>query len=105
VPLGITTELAEARQRTGRPNAGGPIATAGSLVFVGASDDRKFRAFDSRTGEELWAAQLPLPGQAVPITYLARNGKQYVAIVAGGSAVADSATAAGRPALIAYSLP
>jgi quinoprotein glucose dehydrogenase len=105
VPLGITAELAEARQRTGRPNAGGPIATAGGLVFVGASDDRKFRAFDSRTGDELWAAQLPLPGQAVPLTYLARNGKQYVAIVAGGSAVADSATAAGRPALIAYSLP
>lgn len=105
VPLGITAELAEARRRTGRPNAGGPIATAGGLVFIGAADDRKFRAFDSRTGEEVWAAQLPLPGQAVPLTYMGRNGKQYVAIVAGGGAVADSATAAGRPALIAFSLP
>ena len=105
VPLGITAELAEARQRTGRPNAGGPIATAGGLVFIGASDDRKLRAFDSRTGDELWAVPLPLPGQAVPVTYRGRNGKQYVAIVAGGSAVADSATAAGRPALIAFALP
>jgi quinoprotein glucose dehydrogenase len=105
VPLGMTAELAEARQRTGRPNAGGPIVTAGGLVFIGASDDRKLRAFDSRTGEELWATPLPLPGQAVPVTYLGRNRKQYVAIVAGGSAVTDSATAAGRPALIAFALP
>ena len=105
VPLGMTAELAEARQRTGRPNAGGPIVTAGGLVFVGASDDRKLRAFDSRTGDELWATPLPLPGHAVPVTYLGRNRKQYVAIVAGGSAVADSADAAGRPALIAFALP
>jgi len=105
VPLGVTVELAEARQRTGRPNVGGPIVTAGGLVFIGASDDRKLRAFDSRTGDELWATPLPLPGHAVPVTYRGRNGKQYVAIVAGGSAVADSATAAGRPALIAFALP
>jgi quinoprotein glucose dehydrogenase len=105
VPLGVTAELAEPRQRTGRPNAGGAIATAAGLVFIGASDDRKLRAFDSRTGEELWAGQLPLPGRAVPITYLGGNRKQYVAIVAGGNAVADSATAAGRPALIAFALP
>ena len=105
VPLGLTAELAEARQHTGRPNVGGPIVTAGGLVFIGASDDRKLRAFDARTGDELWAAPLPLPGQAVPVTYLGRNRKQYVAIVAGGSAVADSASAAGRPALIAFALP
>jgi quinoprotein glucose dehydrogenase len=105
VPLGVTAELAEARQHTGRPNAGGAVATAGGLVFIGASDDRKLRAFDSRTGDELWAAQLPLPGQAVPVTYRGRNGKQYVAIVAGGGAVSDSATVAGRPALIAFALP
>jgi len=105
VPLGITAELAEARQRTGRPNVGGPIVTAGGLVFIGASDDRKLRAFDSRTGDELWATLLPLAGQAVPATYLGRNKKQYVAIVAGGGGVADSASGAGRPALIAFALP
>jgi quinoprotein glucose dehydrogenase len=105
VPLGVTAELAEARQRTGRPNAGGPIVTAGGLVFIGASDDSKLRAFDSRTGDELWATTLPLSGQAIPVTYRGRNGKQYVAIVAGGNAVADSSIAAGRPALIAFALP
>ncbi len=105
VPLGMTAELAEARQRTGRPNVGGPIVTAGGLLFIGASDDRKLRAFDSRTGDELWATSLPLPGQAVPVTYLGRNRKQYVAIVAGGSAVADGSSAAGRPALMAFALP
>jgi len=105
VPLGMTPDLAEARQRTGRPNVGGPIVTAGGLVFIGAADDRKLRAFDSRTGDELWVTPLPLAGQAVPVTYLGTNKKQYVAIVAGGAAVADSAGGAGRPALIAFSLP
>ena len=105
VPLGITADLAEARQHTGRPNVGGPIVTAGGLVFIGASDDRKLRAFDSRTGDELWMTPLPLIGQAVPATYLGRNGKQYVAIVAGAGGVADSASGAGRPALVAFALP
>jgi quinoprotein glucose dehydrogenase len=104
VPLGVTAELGEAHQHTGRPNAGGPIATAGGLVFVGASDDRKLRAFDSRTGEELWSAPLPGPGQAVPVTYLGRNGKQYIAIVATAPAVTDS-PAHERSAVVAFSLP
>ncbi|MEO8465360.1 MAG: PQQ-binding-like beta-propeller repeat protein [Gammaproteobacteria bacterium] len=105
VPLGITADLAEARQHTGRPNVGGPIVTAGGLVFIGATDDRKLRAFDSRTGDELWVTPLPQPGQAVPVTYMGRNGKQYVAIVAGGGAMADSASGAGRPGLVAFALP
>ncbi|HVY64117.1 MAG TPA: PQQ-binding-like beta-propeller repeat protein, partial [Gammaproteobacteria bacterium] len=105
VPLGVTADLPEDRQRTGRPNSGGPIATAAGLVFVAASDDRRLRAFDSRTGEELWSAPLPLAAHAVPVTYLGRNGKQYVAVVAGGDTVTDSASPAGNAALIAFSLP
>jgi quinoprotein glucose dehydrogenase len=58
------------------------------LVFVGATDDRRFRAFDSKTGKELWATQLPAAGNANPMTYQAKNGKQYVAIVAGSQVVA-----------------
>ena len=54
VPLGITEELPEAKQRTGRLNLGGPIVTAGGLVFIGASNDRRFRVFDSKSGKELW---------------------------------------------------
>jgi quinoprotein glucose dehydrogenase len=61
--------------------------TAGGLVFVGATDDRRFRAFDSKTGKELWVTKLDQSGNANPMTYQAKNGKQYVAIVAGNQVV------------------
>jgi quinoprotein glucose dehydrogenase len=104
VPLGITPELPESKQRTGRPNLGGPIATAGGLVFIGASNDRRFRAFDSRTGAELWAARLGASAHAVPVTYLA-NGKQFVAVVAAGASAIDDADAADAAAIVAFALP
>ena len=104
VPLGITEQLPEDRQHTGRRNLGGPISTAGGLVFIGASDDRRFRAFDSRTGEELWVTELPLSAHAVPVTYLDGNDKQYVAIVAAGGD-GDAANSQGAQAIIAYALP
>jgi quinoprotein glucose dehydrogenase len=64
---------------------GGPIATAGDLVFVGAAMDSYFRAFDLETGRELWKYRLPAGGQATPMTYRAgRNHRQYVVIAAGG---------------------
>jgi quinoprotein glucose dehydrogenase len=56
-------------------------------VLIGATDDRRFRAFDSKTGKELWAAKLDAAATANPITYQGKNGKQYVAIVAGDSVV------------------
>ncbi len=105
VPLGITEQLPEDRQRTGRPNVGGPIATASGLVFIGASNDRRFRAFDARSGEELWLVELPMSAHAVPITYLGADGKQYVAVAAAGVTLTDAPSDAGEAALIAYSLP
>jgi quinoprotein glucose dehydrogenase len=64
---------------------GGPIITAGGLVFIGATWDGYLRAFDIETGNELWKAQLPAPAQATPMTYrVRRNGKQFVVIAAGG---------------------
>ena len=105
VPLGITAELPEGRKRTGRLNLGGPIATAAGLVFIGATNDRRFRAFDSRTGGELWVTDLPLSAHAVPITYAGDDGKQYVAVVAAGRASVDDAGAADAQSLIAYALP
>jgi quinoprotein glucose dehydrogenase len=105
VPLGITAELPEGRQRTGRPNVGGPIATAGGLVLIGASDDRYFRAFDAATGEELWAAELPHSAHSVPATYLGDDGKQYVAIVAAGSGRPSGTEPAIAGVLMVYSLP
>ena len=85
VPLGSFEELdALGVPPTGTPNRGGPIATAGGLVFIAASQDARFRAFDARTGKVLWVADLSENGRAVPITYLGKRRKQYVAIMAGG---------------------
>jgi quinoprotein glucose dehydrogenase len=85
VPLGSYEELeAKGIKNTGATNLGGGISTAGGLVFIGASNDQHFRAFDSRTGKLLWETKLDADGNATPITYQGRNGKQYVVIVAGG---------------------
>jgi len=71
--------------RWGTPNLGGPVVTAGGLVFIGAAMDNYLRAFAVDTGEELWKGRLPAGGQATPMTYrLREDGKQYVVIAAGG---------------------
>jgi quinoprotein glucose dehydrogenase len=85
----------------GSPNVGGPIVTAGGLIFVGATMDGKFRALDVRNGEELWSDALPAPGMALPMTYES-GGRQYVVIAAGGNA--QVGTVIGD-AVVAYALP
>ena len=105
VPLGVTEQLPESKRRTGRLNVGGPIVTASGLLFIGATNDGRFRAFDSRTGAELWVTELPLSAHSVPITYTAADGRQYVAIVAAGRLAIDDAGAADAESLIAYALP
>lgn len=70
--------------KTGVPNLGGSIITAGGLVFIGATTDQYLRAFDLRTGKVLWKARLPAGAQATPMTYHGRDGRQYVVITAGG---------------------
>jgi len=105
VPLGITEQLPEAKQRTGRLNLGGPITTASGLVFIAASNDRRVRAFDSRTGRELWTDRLDMSAHAVPITYQGRDGKQYVAVVAAGASALDDPAPAGTEALVVFALP
>jgi quinoprotein glucose dehydrogenase len=84
VPLGVTDSLPADKQKTGRPGNGGTIATAGGLVFVGATDDARFRAFDAKTGKELWTFKLGGAAEATPITYQGRDGRQYVAIASTG---------------------
>jgi quinoprotein glucose dehydrogenase len=82
VPLGSIDGL---KEKTGTPNLGGSIVTAGGLVFIGATMDSRFRAFDAKTGEELWATELEASAHATPITYLGKKtGKQFVVIAAGG---------------------
>jgi quinoprotein glucose dehydrogenase len=85
IPLGEYPDLAgKGLKNTGTENYGGPIVTAGGLLFIGATNfDKKFRAFDKSTGELLWETTLPFSGNATPITYEI-DGRQYVAIAAGG---------------------
>jgi quinoprotein glucose dehydrogenase len=82
--LGVTDTFPEGKQHTGRPGLGGPIVTASGLTFIGATDDARFRAFDTKTGRELWTYHLPASAESIPITYADEHGKQYVAIVATG---------------------
>jgi len=87
VPLGTTRDLAPFPLwlKLGTPNIGGPLVTASGLTFIGATTDDFLRAFDNRTGEELWKGRLPAGPQATPMTYrLSPEGKQFVVIAAGG---------------------
>jgi quinoprotein glucose dehydrogenase len=101
VPLGEYPELtARGIPPTGTENYGGPVVTAGGLLFIGASADETIRAFDKDTGKILWKAKLPFSGNATPSVYMV-DGKQYVVISAGGGK-------SGRPAggnIVAFALP
>ena len=102
VPLGspsVPPGSAAPPAALGMPNLGGPIVTAGRLVFIAATLDRMFRAFDIETGKELWAAPLPAGGRATPMTYES-GGRQFVVIAAGGG----NEFGAGD-AILAFSLP
>jgi quinoprotein glucose dehydrogenase len=104
VPLGTTADMAKdpAHIIAGTPNLGGPITTAGGLTFIASAMDNYLRAFDTETGKELWKDRLPAGGQAMPMTYRGRSGKQYVVIAAGGHG--KLGTKLGD-SVIAYSLP
>ena len=103
VPLGITESLPPDKQKTGRPGNGGPIATAGGLVFIGVTDDARFRAFDAKTGKEVWTFKLDGAAQAVPSTYLGKDGRQYVVITATGGGFFGAPVTGDS--LMAFALP
>jgi quinoprotein glucose dehydrogenase len=101
VPLGELDELTRRGVApTGTENYGGPIVTAGGLVFIAATKDEKFRAFDKKTGRVLWETRLPAGGYATPSTYEV-DGRQYVVIAAGGGKMG---TRSGD-AYVAFALP
>ena len=88
---------------TGSLNLGGSIATAGGLVFIGATNDSRFRAFDSASGKLLWETRLEASGHSSPITYMGRDGRQYVALMAaGGGAFLNGGWS---NTLVAFALP
>jgi quinoprotein glucose dehydrogenase len=99
-PLGIPSMLPIIM---GLPNVGGSIVTRGGLAFIAASQERSVRAFDIRTGKEVWSARLPAGGQAVPMTYWsAASKRQFVVQAAGGHAALQTKLGTS---LIAYALP
>jgi quinoprotein glucose dehydrogenase len=102
--LGEFDELtARGIPKTGTPNIGGSIVTAGGLVFIAATNDRRLRAFDKDSGKELWAAKLPASGFATPAAYWGKKtGKQFVVIAAGGGNKYDKLFT-GK--IVAFSLP
>lgn len=104
IPLGEYPELAAAGLKdTGTENYGGPIVTAGGLVFIAATNfDRKFRALDKATGKLLWEATLPMAGNATPSTYEV-NGRQFVVIYATGGKARATEPSGGM--YVAFALP
>ena len=105
VPLGVVDALeAKGIPKTGIYNLGGSIVTAGGLVFIAATADHRFRAFDAQTGKELWVTKLEFNGHATPLTYLGKKtNKQFVVIAVGaGGNIGDDAS--GPTALAAYTL-
>jgi quinoprotein glucose dehydrogenase len=103
VPLGTSADLFAGPLLSGTPSLGGPIVTAGGLVFIASAMDNYLRAFDIDTGAELWKGRLPAGGQAMPMTYrLREGGKQYLVIAAGGHA--KMGTKLGD-SVVAFTLP
>jgi quinoprotein glucose dehydrogenase len=102
IPLGEFPELAaKGLRNTGTENYGGPIVTAGGLLFIGATNhDNKFRAFDKSNGKLLWEATLPAAGNATPSTYEV-GGRQFVVIAAGGG----KSGAPSGGSYVAFALP
>jgi glucose dehydrogenase len=102
--LGVVDELiAKGIPPTGAPNIGGSIVTAGGLVFIGATNDSRLRAFDKDTGKELWTTKLPASAHATPMTFAGRTtGKQYIVIAAGGG---NKYNKVYSDSLVAFSLP
>jgi quinoprotein glucose dehydrogenase len=88
--LGVNDLLPEGKRLVGNSGSAGPTVTAGGLVFVGATNDRRFRAFEAKTGKEIWTATLEANANANPMSYQGKSGKQRVAVVAGNTLVVYS---------------
>ena len=102
--LGVVDALiAKGIPPTGAPNIGGSIVTAGGLVFIGATNDSRFRAFDKDTGKELWCTKLPASAHATPMTFEGgKSGRQFVVIAAGGG---NAYNTTYSDSVVAFALP
>lgn len=111
VPLGEYEQLTKKGvAKTGVPNAGAPIVTSTGLVFIGATVDSMFRAFDAKSGKELWATKLENSAVSTPLTYQGKSGKQFVAVTVNGGGlgmamfVKSPAPEGAHNLIVAYSL-
>ena len=101
--LGVSDVLPAGMQDTGRLSTGGVVLTASGLTFVGGTDDFRFRAFATATGEQLWELRLPSSVEATPITYLGADGRQSVTVVSTGGGLTGSEVT--NDEIIAFALP
>jgi quinoprotein glucose dehydrogenase len=101
--LGVSDMLPPGLQDTGRPSSGGVILTASGLTFVGGTDDFRFRAFATATGEKLWEIRLPSSITTTPITYIGADGRQFVTVVSTGGGLTGSEVT--NDEIIAFALP
>ena len=106
-PLGSVDDYGERGKTAGTVNLGGSVATASGLVFIGATIDSRFRAFDSHTGKLVWTTSIPGPGVANPVIFRGKSGREYVVIAAGGPATmaVPGRMSSYREILVAYALP
>ena len=101
--LGVSDMLPQGLQDTGRPSTGGVILTASGLTFVGGTDDFRFRAFATATGEKLWEMKLPSSVETTPITYMGADGRQYLTVVSTGGGLTGGEIT--NDEIIAFALP
>jgi len=101
--LGVSDMLPPGMQDTGRPSSGGVVLTASGLTFVGGTDDFRFRAFATATGEKLWEIKLPSSVETTPITYQSADGRQFVTVVSTGGGLTGSVVT--NDEIIAFALP
>jgi quinoprotein glucose dehydrogenase len=102
VPLGFVEELkAKGFDKTGALNIGGSIVTAGGVIFIGATTDDRFRAFDE-SGRQLWETTLEASAHAIPMTFMGKDNRQYVVVAAGGGSFLGSPTGTK---IVAFALP
>jgi glucose dehydrogenase len=105
VVLGVTDELPEGKKNTGRLNGGGSMATAGGVLFIGATNDKRFRAFESRTGKLLWETKLEYDAIATPMSFTGKSGRQYVAITAAGGLGISDPNPSNNEQIYVFGLP
>jgi quinoprotein glucose dehydrogenase len=103
--VGVSDMLAPPYQNTGRPTGSGAFTTASGLTFLGGTDDNRFRAFRTATGQQVWETKIDSSIEDSPISYQGSDGRQYIAVVATGGGIGTANTTVTGDELIVWALP